>query len=109
MIGAKTRGLDKVAVCQIHRAGEKHIDAVGGAPKMSGFSTGLSGPDRQEVRNQAQHPDYVFYSQLMTVDYGGNAKGGVGKDNGPADCYPAERARQGWRASGFRAEHDSAA
>jgi len=45
----------------------------------------------------------------MAVAYGGSAKGEAGKDNGPVDRCPAERARQGWRAQDFQAKQDRAA
>ena len=45
----------------------------------------------------------------MIAAYGGSAKGEAEAGNGPVDRYPAERTRQGWRAPGFQAEHDSAA
>mgnify|MGYP001617554375 FL=1 len=51
----------------------------------------------------------TYYSQLMTVAYGGSAKGEAETDNGPVDRCPAERARQGWRAPDFQAEHDCVA
>lgn len=51
----------------------------------------------------------TYYSQLMTVAYGGTAKGEAARDKGPVDRCPAEQVRHGWRAPDFQAEHDSTA
>ena len=51
----------------------------------------------------------TYYSQLMTVAYGGSAKGETGMSRVSTDTRVAERACQGWHAPGFQAEHDSVA